>query len=260
MRALAAASWLMFVTSLPRLLRSRRVLLVLLLALVPALLAWVTTKISSRPEPVEFAVNGGWLLLVQVVTPLASLILGSAAVAEEVEDRTLTYLYTRPMPRAALLLGRWAAIALVLLALLALSTWLFLVAASGARGGGPEIGADVARPLASAVLAGGLAYSALAAALGAFVKNPIVVGLGYAFAVEGFLANLPGRNQLLTVQHYLRSLIVADGSKTWADVEGFVGAGFVHGTTATFTLTAIVVASLVLGSLRVTRREFVMTS
>lgn len=260
MNALASASWLIFATSLPRLLRSRRALLVLLLALAPAVIAWLAAKISMRPAPVEFAVNGGWLLFVQVVTPLASLILGSAAVAEEVEDRTLTYLYTRPMPRAALLLGRWAAIALVLLAILALGTSLFLLAASSARGGGPEIGTDVARPLFAAVLAGGLAYSALAASLGAFVKNPIVVGLGYAFAVEGFLANLPGRNQLLTVQHYLRSLIAADGSKAWAKVEGFASAGFVDGRTAVVTLTAIVVASLVLGSLRVTRREFVMSS
>jgi hypothetical protein len=110
------------------------------------------------------------------------------------------------------------------------------------------------------VLAGALAYSALAAALGAFVRNPIVVGLGYAFAVEGFLANLPGRNQLLTVQHYLRSLIAADGSKAWSQVEGLAAAGFEDARTAAFTVAGIVVLSLLLGSWRITRREFVMAS
>ncbi len=260
MRALFAATWLILATSLPRLLRSRRALLVVLLALGPALVAWIATKVSGRPAPAELAVNGGWLLLVQVVTPLASLILGSAAVAEEVEDRTLTYLFTRPMPRAALLLGRWAAIALALLAVLAVATGLFLLAASGARGKGPAIDPGITRPLFTAVLSGALAYSALAAALGAFVRNPIVVGLGYAFAVEGFLANLPGRNQLLTVQHYLRSLIIADGSEAWGKVESLVTVGFVDARTAAFTLAGIVLIALALGSWRIARREFVMAS
>ncbi|MCY2961890.1 MAG: ABC transporter permease subunit [Planctomycetota bacterium] len=260
MRALARSSWLIFATSLPRLLRSRRALLVLLLALVPAVLAWIASKLTGRSSPGEMAVNGGWLLLVQVVTPLAGLILGSAAVAEEVEDRTLTYLFTRPMPRAALLIGRWSAIAVVLIAILAVGTWLFLVAAGGMRGEGPPIDAGVTRPLFTAALAGGLAYSALAASLGAFVKSPIVVGLGYAFAVEGFLANLPGRNQLLTVQHYLRSLIAADGSTSWAKVEGLSTAGFVDGRTAAFTLLGIVVVALVAGCWRLARREFLLSS
>jgi ABC-2 type transport system permease protein len=258
--AFLRATALIFATSLPRLLRSRRVLIVLVLALGPAALAWIAAKLSGHVAPLEIAVNGGWMLLVQVVTPLASLILGSAAIAEEVEDRTLTYLFTRPMPRAALLVGRWLATAVVLLAILVLATALFVAACATARGGGPPIDLDVKRPLLLAVVSGALAYSALAASLGAFVKNPIVVGLGYAFAIEGFLANLPGRNQLLTVQHYLRSVIAADGSKAWARVETFATSGYVTGATAGTTLASIVVVALLLGSWRVSRREFVMTS
>ena len=56
----------------------------------------------------------GWVLMVQGTVPLVALILGSAVVAEEIEDRTITYLFTRPIPRAAVLLGRWLATALVL--------------------------------------------------------------------------------------------------------------------------------------------------
>lgn len=254
------ATWLIFATSLPRLLRSRRALLVLGLVLVPAALAWVAAATSTRAKPVELAVNGGWVLLVQVIVPLASLVLGSSAIAEEVEDRTITYLYTRPMPRSSLLIGRWCAIALAITAMLALAVWLFVAAAGTARGDDQPIDVGVWRPLGTAALAGGIAYTALAAALGAFVKNPIVVGLGYAFAVEGFLANLPGKNQLLTVQHYLRSLIAADGSDSWAQAESFVVAGFESGPTAATTLACVVVFALVAGSWRVTKRQFVMSA
>jgi ABC-type transport system involved in multi-copper enzyme maturation permease subunit len=40
------------------------------------------------------------VLLVQGTVPLLALILGASVVAEEIEDRTLTYLFTRPVPRA----------------------------------------------------------------------------------------------------------------------------------------------------------------
>lgn len=262
MRGILSSTWLLFVTHLPRLLRSRRTALVLVVALIPALIALLVTSVATRrpPSPGAVATMGGWLLLMQVVVPLTSLVMGSAAVAEEVEDRTLTYLFTRPMPRAALLFGRWAAIAVVLTAILALGTALFLLAASRAHGEGPGLDAGVTWPLATAVLMGGLAYSAAAAALGAFVRYPIVIGLGYAFAVEGFLANLPGKNQMLTLQHHLRSWIMAQGSETWNRFERFTAAGTVDARTAAFVLVGVVVVALAAGSWRLSRREFLLSS
>jgi ABC-2 type transport system permease protein len=257
---LLRATWLLFATHLPRHLRARRTWIVLAVALFPAGLAFLVTSLSKKPAPQEVAVMGGWLALMQVVVPLTGLVLGSAAVAEEVEDRTITYLTTRPMPRPALLLGRWAAIAVVLTTILGLSTWLFLAAASRAKGAGPPLDSGVVWPLVQAVLVGGLVYSALAAALGAFVRHPILIGLGYAFAIEGFLANLPGKNQMLTVQHHLRSLIASSGTEGWAKAKEFAGVQFEPGATAAVVLASILVAALVLGCWRLTRREFLLTS
>jgi ABC-2 type transport system permease protein len=254
------SSALHFAMHLPRTLRARRTWIVLALVLVPAVIAWLAGRLNDRNSPGEIAVGVGWVLVIGVVVPLSALVLGSSVIAEEVEDRTLTYLTTRPAPRAALLLGRFAAIALVHAALLTLCVGLFLFASARATGPGPVLDAGIGPPLLAAALAGGLSYGALAAALGCFVKNPIVVGLGYAFAVEGFLANLPGKNQLLTVQHHLRSLIAAHGSATWSDAEGFVSAAFVPGPTAATVLAAIVLVALALGAWRLSRREFVLAS
>ncbi len=260
MRDLARSTWLVFTATLPRLLRARRTLLVAVLAFAPAAFSWIASQLSTKPSPALLAVSVGWLFLVQVVVPLGSLILASAAVAEEVEDRTLTYLFTRPMPRPALLLGRWLGIVLCLAVIFAAATWLFLAGAARARGEGPPIDDGIRGPLFLAVLAGVAAYSALAASLGAFVKHPIVVGLAYAFAVEGLLANLPGRNQLLTVQYHLRSLIAAHGSTAWSKVEEFSSSQFEDGTVAAWVIAGIVAGALLLGSWRIARREFLVSS
>ena len=62
MKDLLAASWLLFVTHLPRHVRARRTWIVLAVALFPAGLAWLVTSLSRKPEPQEVAVVGGWLV------------------------------------------------------------------------------------------------------------------------------------------------------------------------------------------------------
>jgi hypothetical protein len=110
------------------------------------------------------------------------------------------------------------------------------------------------------VLLGGLVYSGLFAALGAFFRHPMLVGIGYAFAVEGFLANLPGKNQSLTVQFYLRSLIADGGSHAWHRLEGFTAIAFQSGQRAQVVLAIVLIAALALGAWRISTREFELTS
>ncbi len=67
--------------------------------------------------------------------------------------------------------------------------------ASRSHAPGPPLDPGITLPLLAAALLGGAVYSAIFAAAGVFFRHPMITGLGYAFAVEGFLANLPGRNQ-----------------------------------------------------------------
>jgi hypothetical protein len=103
-------------------------------------------------------------------------------------------------------------------------------------------------------------YSALFAALGTFNRHPMIVGLGYAFAIEGFLANLPGSSQSLTVQFYLRSLLVNENPELWKLVAEAQLQEPDPTRTALLTLAAILVGSLALGSLVISRRQFVLSA
>jgi ABC-type transport system involved in multi-copper enzyme maturation permease subunit len=231
-----------------------------IVALLPAACAALIAGAAKRASPAMLATHFGWLVLLQIVVPLVALVAGSAVVAEEIEDRTITYLFTRPIPRAALLFGRWIATVVLIEALLALATWLLLLACERAHGRVGPIDEGIRTPLFAAVLLGALVYSGLFAALGAFFRHPMLVGIGYAFAVEGFLANLPGKNQSLTVQFYLRSLIADGGSRAWHRLEGFTAIAFQSGERAQLVLAILLVTALALGAWRVTTREFELTS
>ena len=60
------------------------------------------------PGPVIF---GGmvWLLYLRFVIPVLGAFYGTSLMSDEVEDRTLTYLFTRPVPRGAVILGKYLA-------------------------------------------------------------------------------------------------------------------------------------------------------
>ena len=42
-----------------------------------------------------------WLLFVRFIVPVLGVFYGTALIADEVEDKTITYLFTRPIPAAA---------------------------------------------------------------------------------------------------------------------------------------------------------------
>jgi ABC-2 type transport system permease protein len=272
MSTFLASTWLIASTHFVRLLSSRRAIFCFVLALLPALVAFIVAMLSQRATPAFLAVNISWKLLLQTIVPLVTLIAGSAVVAEEVEDRTITYLFTRPIPRASLLFGRYASTLLFLGATFALGTFLLLLAADNAHGTGIfssrgnanpwpfEIDTGIRAPLYAAVLCGVVVYSALFATLGAFFKQPILVGLGYAFAIEGFLANLPGKNQTLTIQYHLRSVIAEHGSKVWQRMPGFRSTEFESTERACAVLGVLTLLLLGLGAWRLSRRQFELTS
>ena len=50
-----------------------------------------------------------WLLYIRFIVPVLGVFYGTSLIADEVDDKTITYLFTRPIPRGAVLLGKYLA-------------------------------------------------------------------------------------------------------------------------------------------------------
>lgn len=244
---------------LRRVLSSRRTLVVLLVAFLPTLVAYVVGR-SPRAAPSDLAVGLSWVLVLQIVVPLTALIFGSAVIAEEVEDRTISYLFTRPIPRASVLWGRYLSSVTWLVVVLLAATGALLAVAAQASGEGEALSTTAVWRIEIAVGASALVYLAIFTCLGAFFRHPILVGIGYAFVIEGFLANLPGRTQVVTVQYHVRSLIAESTLLEMRRVDEIEFLRTESSATAALVLAGIALGALLLGSWRVARREFELTS
>src|SRR5438874_10671238 len=92
----------LFVLTLREHLRGRRLLLLSLLFLLPAVLAVVIrlAPFAPTPEKLEFALI--FNLIPHVLATLTALLYAAGIIRDEVEGQTLTYLLLRPLPRWAL--------------------------------------------------------------------------------------------------------------------------------------------------------------
>jgi ABC-2 type transport system permease protein len=210
---LLRSSRVVFDLALDGMVWSRRSLVMGLLVGLPALFAVVYRivlaggRLSDAPAPLDVYGHIVALYEVRNVLPLVAFFYATSLVADEVEGRTITYLLTRPIPRASVLAGKFAAYLATSLSI-ALPAVLvaFLALATAPGGPGLATGArDLFRDLGTVVLTL-LAYGALFALMGVVFRRPAIPGLLFLFGWE-LVANLPGYLPRLTLTGYLRSLM-----------------------------------------------------
>ena len=213
-----ASAMRIFDLSLGQMLWSRRSVFLGLLLGAPVLLA-VILRIVDTLHTSGFRINGAavggasifgmmiWLLFIRFIVPVLGVFYGTALIADEVEDKTITYLFTRPIPRRAVLYGKYFAYVActVLLVLPSVMLVFFLIVPTG----GGSIGAAFPALLADlGMLAVGLAaYGAVFALVGTRLKRPLVVGLVFAFGWEPAVLLFPGYLKRLTVAYYMQALV-----------------------------------------------------
>jgi ABC-type transport system involved in multi-copper enzyme maturation permease subunit len=215
---LLASTARIFDLSLGQMLWSRRSVLLAFLVGGPVLLAAALRMVSSANRLGLPQINGArvggaalfgmmmWLLYIRFIVPVLGVFYGTSLIADEVDDKTVTYLFTRPIPRAAVLFGKYFAYlaCTVLLVLPSVVLIYLLVAPIGGTIGGafPTLVADL-----GALAMGLTAYGAVFAFVGARLKRPVVAGLVFAFGWEPAVLLVPGYLKHLTVAYYLQALV-----------------------------------------------------
>ena len=213
-----AAALRVFDLALGEMLWSRRSVFLALVVGGPVIVAVVLRILETLGLP-AMRVNGVrvggqvvfgmmiWFLYLRFIVPILGVFYGTSLIADEVEDKTITYLFVRPIPRGAVLLGKYLAYlaCTVLIVLPSVMLVYFMVVPIGA-GSIAATFPDLLRDLG--LLALGLAaYGAVFAFIGAQLKRPLLIGLFFAFGWEFVTLVLPGYLKRFTVAYYLQSLV-----------------------------------------------------
>lgn len=147
-----------------------------------------------------------WIFYLRFTVPVLGVFYGTSLMADEVEDKTITYLFSRPIRRGAVLVGKFLAYLGCTLCVVLPSVvivYLLVVPLRGSLGGSFL---DLLKDLS--LLALGLAaYGAVFAFVGAKFNRPLLIGLVFIFGWEQAALAFPGYLKKFTVAYYLQGLV-----------------------------------------------------
>jgi ABC-2 type transport system permease protein len=212
-----ASALRVFDLSVSEMLWSRRTIFMALVVGAPVVISVCLRMLDALRVPV-FNVNGTtmagpaifglmiWVFYLRFTVPVLGVFYGTSLIADEVEDKTITYLFTRPIPKGAVLVGKFFAyLACTFFVVLpsVVIVYLAIVPMRGSLGGSFL---DLVKDLA--LLAIGLAvYGAVFAFIGARFKRPLLVGLVFIFGWEQAALAFPGYLKKFTVAYYLQAMV-----------------------------------------------------
>lgn len=188
-------------------LRSRRTRLFIALSLLAPAIQLLVSLMTSLPN-MDFFNRTLLVYYIQLFIPLLAIFFGSSIVNDELDDKTLVYLITRPISRPAILLGKYAAHMTLALAVTGGGFTLAYLIAFFAQLTALHTWLELLDYLGIATLAI-FAYSALFTLLGTFVKKAIILGLFFVFGWESAVQFLPGITQRFSLIHWIKSLLPA---------------------------------------------------
>lgn len=212
------AAMRVFDLSIGEMLWSRRTIFMLLVVGLPVLMALVVRGITaisgnegmtvervqvSGPVMFGFMI---WMFFVRFSVPVLGVFYGTSLIADEVEDKTITYLFTRPIPRGAVLAGKYLAYLACTMCVVLPSVvlvWLLVVPIGGQLGTSfPDLITDLG------LIALGLAvYGAVFALIGCTFKRPLLFGLVFVFGWETVVLAIPGYLKRFSVAFYVQGLV-----------------------------------------------------
>jgi ABC-2 type transport system permease protein len=208
--------WVILQLTAGQLVRQRRTLVLVLLAVLPPLIALLfrVTGGSHEDSP-DFAAGILGHFVVGLVLPLTALVVGTAALGQELEDGTVVYLITKPLARWRVVLAKLVAAWLVTTVVVGTS-----VAASGAlMFSGTDEDASLVPAFVVAVALGATAYTAIFVSLSIRFARALIIGLAYVFVWEALISQFISGVRFLSVRAYTVSIAksIADSSSEALD-------------------------------------------
>lgn len=230
-------------------LRAKSVLVVAAICAIPILFGLILRMANSelRVEDMRMVIAEGVFLglFSSTLLPLAALVLSTAALGDEIDDKTLHYLVLKPVSRLRIVIEKYIGTILITVPIAwcaLLAVWLVI------SWGELDATRDLVLPMLIASLAGVAGFAALFQLISLYVPRALLVGIFYVFVWEATLSQfLPGI-RTISIRHYMQSIFVR-----LVDDADVVLVGVSRLSTASVTLAVIIGLSLVLAAGRLRR-------
>lgn len=188
---IAALTW-------KRVVRGRTLWIAGVIAVLPVLFAAV-----MRSQGAASGVLGAALTFEQLVLGVLPPLFVASSIGDEIEDRTTTYLWSRPVPRWAVIVGKLLALAPIAV-VVALASWYVVTL----------VGTEMPPPASYAALAAGaIAASAVATGIAVLVpRQGMALSICYMLFFDLSVGYIPAAIENVSISHQVRAIAGIDAA------------------------------------------------
>ncbi|MEI7987045.1 MAG: ABC transporter permease [Armatimonadota bacterium] len=240
-------------------LRFRKMIVWILLSICAFALAmaWHQLNFGSTAKitPTDRYINVVNLLVFRLL-PLASAIYSTMILSQEVEQKTIVYLLTRPIERWKLLIGRWGATvaAVIIISLLGMVTTIL------GSGGFSAVKISFLHDI-FAIILGAAAYGSLFLFVSLIFNRALIICVLFAFGWESSVPNLATGLQKLSILAHMQAIAQhpdSEGGKKFLEgISGVLGTNTLNPTSSVFALIVFSVIMVGLSAYWFTTHEYI---
>ncbi len=191
----------LYQTALKDFLRAKRIAVWIAVCAVIFLIGKLWTEYTGTLSNREAYSQLSSILVFRVVA-LAAAIFSTAVLSQEVEQKTVVYLLTRPVARWKILLARTAAAMTVVI----LISWLAAIGVSISVFGGSAFSNGLLYGDLKTLAIGAMAYAALFVLVSLMFNRAMIICLMFAFGWETSVPNFPGDLYHLSIYSYMSAI------------------------------------------------------
>jgi len=191
--------------------RAKKTKIFFLFSFLPVVIAFIikfNQIFSGRGKIHGFYIFSNLIVVfyLQFLILILALFFGTSVASEETEGQTLTYLATRPIPKSAIVLGKYSAYTTLVILMMSVGVLLSFLILNVNNLGNFSLYRILLRDVIVLAL-GIICYTAFFTFIGTFLKKSILVGLVFSFGWESVIQYFPGSTQRFSIVHYLKSLL-----------------------------------------------------
>ena len=225
--------------------KKRIIISILILLLVTVIMGYAGSQNTNT------LTTGAGLLESLILTffmPAVCMIYGCSMITDEIEDKSISHVLTSPMERISAYIAYYISLVICLcVIIIAITTSGFL--SFFVQQGFTEEAMTIYYTMLGLVIFGVFVYSSLFLFTSVIFNRPIYFGLFYAFIWEGFIGNIPGRIQKISISHYLRS--IGSDQVKYFSVSDAAGVNL-----SIVTLIIVIIILILFGSIIFKTKEF----
>lgn len=248
-----------FAITFRQIIRSKKTIFMLALAFLPVVIA-IYYRLSGRQESItpEQAVSFVMMFILTLISLVMALFYGTSLIADEVDSKTIIYLFTRPIRKYSIILAKYLAYLLSAIIILIPPTIItFLIISIGSLNSSDFLNSLIVFGKQIAVITTGLiVYGAIFLFFGAWRKHAMIIGLLFAFGWEKIILMVPGAVRRFSVVHYLLSIfprgVLQSGFRILPPMANIKSSEI----TSIITLTFIFLVFMSLSMFLISRKEY----